>query len=134
MHIKYDTGLHWDPQPTGENGQPEICHVVTVDPHSQEYKDALQNFQTTLPPSVCQIIELQRIQNPHMFQQYNILKAQMKQKVSSDCQLERQLFHGTDKAVCTKINHQGFNRIFAGKNGNCTCVYTINFIFANPLM
>ena len=117
---------HWDPQPIGHNGRSEICHVVTVPPDSQEFKDALQNFQKALPPSKCQIIELRRIQNPHMFKQYSTLKAQMKQEVSDKCQLERQLFHGTDKATCEAINHQGFNRTFAGKHGNCTHVCTIN--------
>ena len=126
MCIKYYAGLHWDPQPIGDEGRPEICHVVPVSPHSQEYKDAVQNFQKTLPPSKCQIIELRRIQNPHMFQQYNTLKAQMKQEVSDKYQLERQLFHGTDKTACEHINHQGFNRIFGGRNGNCTHIYTIN--------
>ena len=111
---------HWDLQPIGDNGNPEICHVVPVSPDSQEYKDALQNFQKTLPPLKCQIIELRRIQNPYLFQRYSILKSQMKQEVSDKYQLERQLFHGTDKATCDKINHQGFNRSFAGKNGNCT--------------
>ena len=125
MCTKHYTGIgglpaHWDPQPIGCNGKSKICHVVNVSPDSQEFKDAIQNFQKTLPPSKCQIIELRRIQNPHMFQQYSTLKTQMKQEVSDECQLERQLFHGTDNATCDKINHQGFNRSFAGKNGNCT--------------
>jgi len=95
-----------------------MCYVVTVPPGSQEYKDALQNFQNSLPPSECQIIELRRIQNPHLYQQYNTMKSLMKHDVSRDCQLERQLFHGTNDVACEAINHQGFNRTFAGKNGN----------------
>ena len=112
-----DLPAHWDPQPIGANGKPDMCHVVTIPRHSQEYKDALQNFQNSLPPSACQIIELKRIQNPHLYQQYSMMKALMKYDVSSDCQLERQLYHGTNKAACEPINHQGFNRTFAGKNG-----------------
>ena len=94
-------------------------------PHSQEFKDALQNFQTTLPPSVCQIIALKRIQNPRLLKQYSTFKDNMKQEISDECQLnlERQLFHGTTKEACDAINHQGFNKIYAGKNGNYTCVY-----------
>ena len=32
-------------------------------------------------------------------------------------QNEKKLFHGTASDVCEKINAQGFNRTFAGKNG-----------------
>ena len=110
----------WDEQRTGTN---ESCDVITVSPYSQEYKDALHEFQKTLPPSKCQIIELRRIQNRHLYQQYSLLKNLMKQNIPRGCQLERELFHGTDKAACTKINQQGFNRTFAGKNGICTFSY-----------
>ena len=110
---------HWNRQPIGTDGKVEKCHVVTVPSNSKEYKEALQNFQKTLPSSKCQIIELRRIQNLDLYQQYSVLKNQMKQNVSDDYELERELFHGTDKAACEQINHQGFNRIYAGKNGNC---------------
>ena len=106
-----------------------MCYVVTVPPHSQEYKDALRNFQNSLPPSECQIIELKRIQNPHLYQQYSMMKALMRHDVSSDCQLERQLFHGTNKVACEPINHQGFNRTFAGRNGNWHIPYILYCIW-----
>ena len=41
----------------------------------------------------------------------------MKQNVPEDCQLERELFHGTNKEACDNISHQGFSTTFAGKNG-----------------
>ena len=109
---------HWDPQPIGANGKAEKCHVVTVPSYSKEYKEALQNFQKTLPSSKCQIIELRRIQNLDLYQQYSVLKDQMEPDVPDNYELERELFHGTDKAACEHINHQGFNRIYAGKHGN----------------
>ena len=123
MCLPYHVGIgglpaHWDPQPIGANGKPEMCHIVTVPPYSQEYKDALRSFWNSLPPSECEIIELRRIQNPHLYQQYSTMKALMRHDVSSDCQLERQLYHGTNKMACEPINHQGFNRTFAGRNGN----------------
>ena len=90
-----------------------------VPPNSQEYNDALQDFLNTLKP---EIIELKRVQNLNLLQQYEIMKAQMKQRVPNDCQLERQLFHGTNKDACENINHQGFNRSFAGKHGNNTYI------------
>ena len=117
-----DWPAHWDRQPIGANGNIEKCRVVTVSPHSQEYKNALRNFQKTLPSLKCQIIELRRIQNLDLYQQYSVLKNQMERNVSDNCELERELFHGTDKAACEKINHQGFNRIYAGKNGDCNYI------------
>ena len=119
----YYTGLedpphwpaHWDRQPIGADGMVENCHVVTVSPNSKEYEDTLQNFQKTLPSTKCEIIELRRIQNLDLYQQYSVLKNQMERTVSDD--VERELFHGTNKAACDQINHQGFNRIYAGTHG-----------------
>jgi len=51
------------------------------------------------------------------------MKADMKENLPEDCQLERELFHGTKKEACDKINHQGFNRVFAGTNGMDIHVY-----------
>jgi len=108
---------HWDSQPTGTNGKQRICHVVTLDMNSQEYNYALKTFQMTLPPSQYEIIAVKRIQNPQLYRKYVSMKADMKDNCLDGCQLERELFHGTAKNTCEAINHQGFNKIFAGKNG-----------------
>ena len=119
---------HWDRQPIGANGIVEKCHVAIVSPYSKEYKKALQNFQKTLPSTKCEIIELRRIQNLDLYQQYSVLKEQMKKTVSDDYELERELFHGTNKAACDQINHQGFNRIYAGTHGKSyKCKYLHEF-------
>ncbi|XP_065919137.1 prominin-1-A-like isoform X2 [Dysidea avara] len=107
---------HWDPQPVGTNGRPNICHVVTLASNSEEYNNALKTFHITLPPSLCEIIAVKRIQNPQLYRKYLTMKADMKENCPEDCQLERELFHGTTKNACNDINHQGFNKIFAGKN------------------
>ena len=54
----------WDEKLTDTD---ERCHVITVSCALQEYTDALQKFQKTLPPSKCQIIKLQRIQNAQLY-------------------------------------------------------------------
>ena len=113
---------HWDDHPISADGKPEVCHIVTLKRGSKEYNKALEKFRDTLPPSLCRIIEVKRIQNPQLFRQYNTMKADMKQTLPESCQLERELFHGTRKEACDKINHQGFNRTFAGANGTiCNC-------------
>jgi len=109
--------LHWDEQPTGADGKRKLCHLVTLACDSDEYKRALEKFEDTLPPALYTIVEVRRIQNPQLFQQYNTMKANMKNSVPVNYQLERELFHGTKKEACNDINHQGFNRIFAGTNG-----------------
>ena len=93
-----------------------ICHLVTVPPHSQEYEEALLNFKIALPSEACQIIELKRIQNPDVYQQYSIMRAEMQHEVQKGFKVESQLFHGTGKEACEQINHQGFNRAYAEKN------------------
>ena len=108
---------HWDSQPIGTNGKQKICHVVTLASHSEEYNNALKTFQITLPPSECEIIAVKRIQNPQLYRRYITMKSDMKENCPEDCELERELFHGTTEDTCDKINHQGFNKIFAGKNG-----------------
>ena len=63
-----------------------------------------------------------------------MMKALMKHDVSPDCQLERELYHGTNSTACEAINHQGFNRTFAGKNGTVTIVtfYVIDTLIHHP--
>ena len=91
--------------------------MVTLASNSEEYNNALKTFHITLPPSLCEIIAVKRIQNPQLYRKYLTMKADMKENCPEDCQLERELFHGTTKNACNDINHQGFNKIFAGKNG-----------------
>jgi len=118
---------HWDPQPIGADGKQKLCHIVKVDKNTEEYKRASKKFQDTLSPSACTIVEIRRIQNPQLFKQYSTMKAIMKDNVSSNYQLERELFHGTKKETCDKINHQGFNRMFAGTNGTvCICCMSLH--------
>ena len=95
-----------------------ICHLVTVPHYTREYEEALVNFKIELPSEMCQIIELTRVQNPNMYQQYSLMRAQMQQEVHGSYEVESQLFHGTSKEACDQINHQGFNRAYAGKNGS----------------
>ena len=72
---------NWDKQPIGADSKKVICHLVTVPPHSQEYEEALLNFKIALPSEVCQIVELKRIQNPDVYQQYSIMRAEMQHEV-----------------------------------------------------
>ena len=63
------------------------------------------------------IVKIQRIQNPMLYSQYIAKKKDMEKHNPPGHQNEWRLFHGTPPDVCPKINQQGFNRNFAGKNG-----------------
>ena len=45
-----------------------------------------------------------------------------------DTQNERWLFHGTTGDTCDKINTQGFNRSFKGKNGKMLVLLFVHII------
>jgi len=79
----------------------------------------MQEFNKSMTPAVNynSIVKIQRIQNPMLYSQYNAKKKDMDKHNPTGHQNEWRLFHGTPGNVCPKINQQGFNRSFAGKNG-----------------
>ncbi len=105
-------------------------HLVDLKSDSKEYKDVLSNFEKTMAranqssaspvatnsSNYTAVIQIQRVQNLSVYAQYITKKKEM-DKNQPGQQNEMQLFHGTTKDTCPKINHQGFNRSFSGKNG-----------------
>ncbi|XP_040214249.1 protein mono-ADP-ribosyltransferase PARP14-like [Rana temporaria] len=61
------------------------------------------------------IIKIERIQNTHLHQNYQIKKNSIDTK-NGNKNNEKRLFHGTDSATTDYINHNGFNRAYAGAN------------------
>lgn len=61
-------------------------------------------------------LQIERIQNPFLWQTYQIKKEYLCTKNKTETN-EKQLFHGTAPSSLSMINHNGFNRGFAGKNG-----------------
>ena len=59
-----------------------------------------------------EVVKIERIQNPRLYQIYEGQKAQM-----SNGGNEMRLFHGTAKMAVKNINTTGFNRAYCGKNG-----------------
>ncbi|XP_068707156.1 protein mono-ADP-ribosyltransferase PARP14-like [Montipora foliosa] len=100
---------HWDPIPS-----PNVTvHLVQLVPWSSEYQTVASKFQQTSPG--VNILKIERVQNPHLYQSYVVRKQKMDQDNRGNN--ERQLFHGTDSKNITAINTQGFNRSFFGVNG-----------------
>ena len=99
--------------PIDQAGNEVTVHPVRLSPTSREYQDVASNFHQTA--SSVAIVSIERIQNPHLFQSYQLRKEKMDRDNGGNN--ERQLFHGTNPDSVTKINTQGFNRSFSVLNG-----------------
>ena len=98
---------HWDPQSPWK-----VVHLVSLQTSSQEYQDVLTHFKATGGVST-QIINIERVQNPGLYQQYLAKKATM-----DGGENEKQLFHGTRFANTPSINANNFNGDLAETKGD----------------
>ena len=88
-------------------------HKVDLAPSSSEYQAVLLKFKATA--GAANILKIERIQNPHLYQCYMVRKQKMDKDLGGNS--ERKLFHGTDAKNVSHINTQGFNRSRCGTNG-----------------
>ncbi|KAG9469304.1 hypothetical protein GDO78_020875 [Eleutherodactylus coqui] len=97
---------HWQPM--------NNCLVVEVDilPASTEYSQVKQLFAQTCQST---ILKIQRVQNKDLWLNYQIKRQSIDAKNGAMTN-EKQLFHGTDVNSIQHINHNGFNRSYAGKH------------------
>ncbi|KAF1498393.1 Poly [ADP-ribose] polymerase 15, partial [Eudyptula minor novaehollandiae] len=96
-----------------EDMQEERVKLVNLKPSCQEYLEVQNKFKKTCPSFVIEKIE--RIQNPFLWQTYQIKKISLCTKNNNENN-EKLLFHGTAASSLSTINHNGFDRGFAGKN------------------
>ena len=61
--------------------------------------------------------KIQRVQNEVLYQQYEIQLKNKKKHMQTSDDVARALFHGTSREIAEKICMHGFDRGFAGKNG-----------------
>ena len=78
---------------------------------------SLRQQQLNPGSSYNSIVKIQRIQNLVLYSQYAAKKKVMDDNNPGGQQNETKLFHGTKPDTCPKVNQQGFNRSFAGANG-----------------
>lgn len=63
-------------------------------------------------------MQIERIQNPSLYQQYAAKKAYIEQHVDQNTQtLEMELWHGAAPKAIVSINYYGFNRSYCGNTG-----------------
>uniref|UniRef100_A0A8C5RA89 Poly [ADP-ribose] polymerase n=1 Tax=Leptobrachium leishanense TaxID=445787 RepID=A0A8C5RA89_9ANUR len=118
-----DLPAHWDSMDN------HTVKMVSLSPVSQEYNNVIQQFMRT-----CQmrIIKIERIQNSPLWLNYKIKKQSIDSR-NGNANNEKQLFHGTDPNTILHVNHNGFNRSYAGKNaasyGNGT-YFAVNAMYS----
>ncbi|KAM8934065.1 protein mono-ADP-ribosyltransferase PARP14 [Pelodytes ibericus] len=105
----FDLPANWDQM---NNDQ---VKVVLLSPGTSEYRDVQQEFAQTCQR---QITKIERIQNQPLWLNFLIKKKSVDDK-NSTTNNEKRLFHGTDPNTINNVNHNGFNRSFAGKNAAC---------------
>lgn len=69
-------------------------------------------------------MQIERIQNGFLWQSYQIKKKHMDTK-NGRTDNERILFHGTDAGSVPHVNRLGFNRSYAGRNGEQAVVWPV---------
>lgn len=116
------------------------CHLVSLAAGTAEYKEVQDKFQATCTNTIITVehnqecfshrvfcsdsnvttnftvFKIDRIQNPLLWKSLQIKKHNMEQK-NLHQNNEKILFHGTSEDTVSIINEHGFNRSYAGKNG-----------------
>uniref|UniRef100_A0A3P9DRI3 Poly [ADP-ribose] polymerase n=2 Tax=Maylandia zebra TaxID=106582 RepID=A0A3P9DRI3_9CICH len=114
LHRKDQKGTSALPLPScWEDMKGDLLKLFPVAPASNEYNDVEKELTKT--GLNLNIISIERVQNPSLWQNYQIMKKQMEVK-NKHTNNELLLFHGTTHTSIHLINKQGFNRSYAGKN------------------
>ncbi|OCT60889.1 protein mono-ADP-ribosyltransferase PARP14 [Xenopus laevis] len=100
---------HW------EDMKNEHVKVVPLNSGSPEYNDVQSQF---VKSCAMKIIKIERIQNKHLWLNYQIKKQSIDAKNNSTNN-DMQLFHGSDPNTIQNVNQNGFNRSYAGRNAAC---------------
>ncbi|XP_076854433.1 poly(ADP-ribose) polymerase family member 14-related sequence 3 isoform X2 [Brachyhypopomus gauderio] len=106
------------PPPTWNRMDGKDLEIITLHPDTQEYKNIEKDFvHSSKHQSVAavQVVQIQRIQSQRQWQRYSVLKQAVDKKYPKQ-KNEQFLYHGTTKDICEKINKNGFNRSFCGRN------------------
>ncbi|XP_036426953.1 protein mono-ADP-ribosyltransferase PARP14 isoform X2 [Colossoma macropomum] len=107
-----------NPPPTWTKMDGKDLEIIALLPNSVEYKKIEDDFvRSSKHKDVApvQVVEIHRIQSQRQWQRYSVLKQAVDKKYPNQAN-ERFLYHGTTKDICQKINKNGFNRSFCGRN------------------
>lgn len=105
--------LEWDSMASGES-----LKRVDLPTSSMEFHRVKEDFRRTASNKT--VLKIERIQNVHLRQAYEVRKKQLEDKVGAGRGAgEKLLYHGTTKEASRSILETGFNRSFAGQNATC---------------
>ena len=125
-----DTPKTWEKMPIDTQTKMEcMCHLFDLKTSSQEFLAVHQRL--ALSVTAKKIISIQRVQNIMLYGQYIARKNAMEKLNPPITNNESLLFHGTSADTIPKINHQGFNRSFAGKHSNLVIESILPLILPN---
>ncbi|XP_029977063.1 protein mono-ADP-ribosyltransferase PARP10 [Salarias fasciatus] len=95
----------------------DLPEASKVDVDSDEFQDVVKEFYKTIHEfhSKIRIIQVEKIQNRLLYNQYKLKKASISQRATYP-EIERTLYHGTSETSVKEICIHGFNRSFCGKN------------------
>ena len=117
-----DAPKEWEKMPIDTQTKTEYMYqLFDLKTDSKEFLAVQQKFAATV--NAKKIISIQRVQNTMLYGQYIARKNAMEKLNPPGTNNESSLFHGTSVDTIPKINSQGFNRTFAGKNGNLLLTY-----------
>ncbi|KAM3862355.1 protein mono-ADP-ribosyltransferase PARP14 [Diretmus argenteus] len=134
------------PPPSWTRMDNKDMDIVDLAPTSGEYKKVEADFiQTAKQPGAAthptiKVVKIQRIQNKDQWQRYAVRKQALDKKYPTN-KNEMNLYHGTTADICQKINTNGFNRSFCGRNatvyGDGTYFakdswYSCSNVYSNP--
>ncbi|KAM6984986.1 LOW QUALITY PROTEIN: protein mono-ADP-ribosyltransferase PARP14 [Aplochiton taeniatus] len=134
------------PPPSWTRMDQKELDIIDLALMSEEYKKVENEFiQTSKRPNppcqaTIQVVKIQRIQSKDQWQRYAVKKLALDKKYPTN-KNELILYHGTTADICQKINTNGFNRSFCGKNatayGNGTYFakeswYSCQDLYSNP--
>ncbi|XP_067265758.1 protein mono-ADP-ribosyltransferase PARP14-like [Chanodichthys erythropterus] len=106
------------PPPTWTKMDGQDLEIIPLQSDSDEYKKIETAFlNSSKHPDVkpVQVEQIDRIQSQSLWQRYCVLKQGVDKKYPKQTN-ECKLYHGTTKDICQKINKNGFNRSFCGRN------------------
>lgn len=112
-----DTAIIHHP-PTWTKMTRQDLEIITLKSDSTEYQKIEKEFLKSSnhqDVSPVQVIQIDRIQSQSQWHRYCVLKQAVDKKYPNQMN-ERFLYHGTSKDICQKINKNGFNRSFCGRN------------------
>ncbi|KAK1797640.1 hypothetical protein P4O66_008005, partial [Electrophorus voltai] len=104
--------------PTWDKMDGRDLEIITLLEDTEEYKKIGKDFLHSCKLqniAAVQVVQIQRIQSQRQWQRYSVLKQAVDKKYPKQ-KNEQFLYHGTTKDICEKINKNGFNRSFCGRN------------------